>query len=161
MDETRLNRMARLAREYCELVDQFTGQDPDGWLRGLANLLPQLHETVDGLEALDTVYAYESPPDFEARLALFQRLYSALGERNRFSAEVDLARDGQRLSGSLADDITDIYFDLKRGLQLLDQHPSDPRIAAKDWQNSFRVHWGLHLEDAERQLQVMAGAGYG
>ncbi|CAK0772923.1 hypothetical protein CCP3SC15_4690002 [Gammaproteobacteria bacterium] len=53
-------------------------------------------------------------------------------------------------TGSLADDFTDIYFELKRGLKLLEGGGTGNALAL--WKGSFLVHWGQHLVDAERQV---------
>lgn len=149
---TRLNSMAAIAREYCALVEQFDGGDPDGWLVRLNGLLPGLQRSAGALDAVDGVSRYEPAPDYEARFALFTRLYHGLGERDGYEEAFDMGAEGQRLSGSLADDITEIYFDLKRGLQLLDRNPAQPQLAAHDWRASFELHWQHHLSDVMRCL---------
>ena len=66
--------------------------------------------------------------------------------------EYDVAHDGQNMSGSLADDFTDIYFELKCGLELLEEFPELIYKAVNTWLSSYYIHWGQHLVDAERQL---------
>jgi hypothetical protein len=63
--------------------------------------------------------------------------------------EYDVAGDGQSMSGSLADDLTDIYCELKSGLDMLD---GQPQRAVEGWHLGFHLHWGQHLLDAERHL---------
>lgn len=148
---TQLNRMAEAANGFCALVDDFEKMEVDAWLERLANILPELQHAITELDKNETLGLYEPAPDYDARFALFTRLYEGLGERGGFDEEFD-RQDGQRLSGSLADDITDIYFDLKRGLSLLKDNPDKPRIAMQEWQSSFELHWRHHLTDVERQL---------
>ena len=148
---TKLNSMADAAREFCDLVDGFDALEREVWLERLAELLPRLLVAVTALEKQQIGNHFEPVPDYESRFEMFTRLYHGIGERDGYSTDFDTC-DGQRLSGSLADDITDIYFDLKRGLELLQQHPAEPRLAAADWQSSFRLHWHHHLLDAESQL---------
>jgi Domain of unknown function (DUF5063) len=51
---------------------------------------------------------------------------------------------------SLADDLTDIYCDVKAGLSLFDaQHSID---AAWNWRFNFQIHWGQHLVGAQRAI---------
>jgi hypothetical protein len=57
------------------------------------------------------------------------------------------------MSGSLADDLTDIYFDLKPGLELLPAAHPEPVL--RFWLESFELHWGQHLVDAERHLYAL------
>jgi hypothetical protein len=149
--QTNLNSMADVARRFCEHVEQFNPDDLDNWLREMVALLPQLDEAASSLGELHSLSVHERTVDDEARFELFTRLYEVLGERDGYDYEYD-SLEGQRLSGTLADDITDIYFDLKRGLDLLEQYPGEPKIAASDWHQSYEFHWRHHLLDAERQL---------
>jgi len=151
MLSAQLDRMKVAATQFCELVDNFDSMDADSWLDQLGEILPGLQKAITELDQNQTLGLYEPAPDYDARFSLFTKLYDGLGERGGFDEEFDRA-DGQRLSGSLADDITDIYFDLKRGLGLLQENPNQPRIALQEWQSSFELHWRHHLVDAERQL---------
>jgi len=76
-----------------------------------------------------------------------------LGDRDSYWLEFDASPEEMHMSGSLADDLTDIYFDLQHGLQLLDE--AWPQQAAQAWQSSYRMHWGQHLVDAERHLYAL------
>jgi hypothetical protein len=141
-------QMADLAERFCQLVERFDEKGMETWLVEMSALLPQLEEAVSALGQNEDMSIYESTTDYDERFELFTRLYNALGERDGYNYEYD-SMQGQRLSGSLADDITDIYFDLKRGLKLL---ANNPKLAARDWQHSYELHWRHHLLDAERQL---------
>ncbi|SHG60966.1 DUF5063 domain-containing protein [Massilia sp. CF038] len=48
--------------------------------------------------------------------------------------------------GDLADDLADIWRDLKKGLFLFDA--GDRAAAASQWQESFTIHWGDHAANA-------------
>ena len=51
---------------------------------------------------------------------------------------------------SLADDLADIYRDVKAALSLYEaRHFTD---AAWDWRFNFQIHWGQHLVGAQRAL---------
>ena len=91
--------------------------------------------------------------DLDDRFALYSRLRKRLGERDSYWLEFDAAPEEMHMSGSLADDLTDIYFDLQHGLELLDG--AWPQRAAQVWQTSYRLHWGQHLVDAERHLYAL------
>jgi len=141
-------QMAQIAKSFCALVERFDDCQLETWLEEMADLLPRLHVAVSDLGKTESMSVYEQSTDYDARFDLFTRLYSVLGERNGYNHEYD-GEDGQRLSGTLADDITDIYFDLKHGLHMLEENPTQ---AARDWQHSYEFHWRHHLIDAERQL---------
>jgi len=151
---TEFSRMAECSQDFCSLIDCAGDSPADDWLVRLAEVLPQLHLAVKALNVSPPKPSFEPVPDDEDRFELFLKLYEYLGERDGYTVEFDVMRHGQRLSGSLADDLTDIYYDLKRGLDLLEKNPSEPNIAATEWQTTYRDHWGHHLEDAERQLNI-------
>ena len=87
--------------------------------------------------------------DLDARFEIFAQLRSLLGSKDGYWMEFDVAQDGQFMTGSLADDLTDIYCELKHGLGVVDE---EPRRAFDGWRSGYRVHWGQHLVDAERHL---------
>jgi len=148
MNAETTQQMAQLANNFCALVERFDDCQLESWLEEMADLLPRLHTAVSGLGQAESISVYEHSTDYDARFDLFTQLYNVLGERNGYNYEYD-GIDGQRLSGTLADDITDIYFDLKHSLHILDENPTQ---AARDWQHSYEFHWRHHLIDAERQL---------
>lgn len=150
--DTVFSRMTFAAREYCELIDNVDSISRGDWLARMSGLLPRLHDAVIQLKSDSAATVKTRGPDFDERFELFSRLYERFGEREGFDADFDGGPEGRRLSGSLADDFTDIYFDLKRGLQLLQEHAGEPNVAIAEWQRSFQLHWRHHLDDAQRQL---------
>jgi len=60
----------------------------------------------------------------------------------------DPTKDSEAISGSLADDIADIYRDLKKGLELKETYPRQPEAAIWQWRFGFYSHWGKHAMDA-------------
>jgi hypothetical protein len=52
----------------------------------------------------------------------------------------------EREVGDVADDLADIWRDLKAGLELYDNN--DHAAAAAEWQFSFEMHWGRHAAAA-------------
>ncbi len=150
--ETQVRDLALAVREYCDLIehsDAFRGD----WLERLTCLLPRIHASVVALSSQVMGLAPPSfVPDYEMRFELFSRLHHRLGARDHYRLEYDLGGGASAMSGSLADDITDIYFELKRGLDLLEHDPDHPDRAALAWRGGFLWHWGQHLVDAERHL---------
>lgn len=139
----RVRDLAAAAAEYCGLVEHLDRPDGD-WLEQVSCLLPRIHAAVIHLQppAAAAVCPPLSAADYERRFELFSRLRRLLGERE--VADADPASD------RLADDITDIYFELRRGLDAFS--PSRPDAAARIWRSGFLWHWGQHLVDAERRL---------
>jgi hypothetical protein len=151
---TELDVMLETAREYCDLIDA-AGTADDRWLHRLLELLPRLHAAMASLGPLAQEHSEPMRVDLDARFELFTRLRQLLGERDAYWMQFDVAQDGQQMSGSLADDLTDIYCELKYGLERLAVE-QDPESTLRDWRHGYRLHWGQHLVDAERHLYELS-----
>ncbi len=144
--------MLRLARRYCELIET-SGSDNPSWLRLVAMLLPRLHAAMTSVHP-DSGAAHDQPVDLDARFELFSHLRELLAERDGYFLEFDRAHEGaDAMTGSLADDLTDIYCELKAGLRA---YETDPARARNAWSMGYACHWSQHLVDAERHLAALA-----
>ena len=149
--------VAGLARRYCDLIEASTGGHPRQWLRDVAALLPRLQAAVSSVSAPVSGVVPTSVVDLDARFELFWRLHDLLADRDGYWLEFDRASEGaDGMTGSLADDLTDIYCELKSGLGLYARHPE---YALRGWAYGFDRHWGRHLVDAERHLTLLAAQG--
>lgn len=147
-----VSEMAAVADSYCRLIDTAQAR-PAGTLEHLFGLMPRLHAAVTALNGYETGDLPASQVDLDERFELYSHLRRLLGSRDSYWLEFDASPDEMHMSGSLADDLTDIYFDLRHGLELLDE--VWPQRAAQAWQTSYRLHWGQHLVDAERHLYAL------
>lgn len=144
--------LASSASEYCHLIEHLE-QVNVNWLDSLSTLLPRIHAAVSAIpaSAMDAC-----PPvseiDLELRFDLYTRLRKLLGEQDACQLDTDGVDERDGLSDSLADDFTDIYFELKKGLELLGADPDAMSHAVKVWSAGYLWHWGQHLVDAERHL---------
>lgn len=145
-----VRELASAAQQYCALVEGLDRPAGD-WLEQLSCLLPRIHAAVIGLGRGGDSTQPGNGGDYERRFELYTHLRGLLGDRDHYNLDFDPA-DRSDMSGSLADDITDIYFELRRGLDVLDRNPDGLREAAAVWRNGFRWHWGQHVVDAERHL---------
>ena len=68
----------------------------------------------------------------------------------------DPTKDSEAIYGSLADDIADIYRDLKEGLD--DIHLARAEDIIWEWRLGFSSHWGKHAIDALRTIHFRLGA---
>ncbi len=148
--QTAAAEMKEVANAYCELIENID-QHPNDWLKELSRLLPRLHAAVRALGGPCEAGGLALAANLDLRFELYTRLRGLLGDLDGYWMEFDVAVDGQHKSGSLADDLTDIYCELKHGLYLLESTP-EPDRALNGWRESFRLHWGQHLVDAERHL---------
>lgn len=146
-------RMASVAREYCALID---GERDAEWINRLAKLLPRLHVAVTALSTPAnegcTLFVY----DDEKRCELFLCLSDDLRTDRKLCSAYAVMSVGpqrqQQFCERMADNLADMYFDLKHGLAQLQD---DPQCASESWQYSFYVHWGKHLLDAECWLRAV------
>lgn len=152
------DRMARVAAEFCGMITTFTDASPDGaWLQDMEKLLPRLHVAVIALATPDVAHDEYCLPDDDQRCELYLRLHERLQADTQLWAEGGAPGQHQTVCDSLADDFTDMYFDLNRGLELLQARPDSPEDAESNWLCSFYLHWGRHLLDAEYWLRSMVG----
>lgn len=159
------HRMMTVATEYCTFIDDFSGPVHGSdrrvdWVLRLEKLLPRLHVAVIALqEPVESVGNYRLHID-DQRCELFLRLNVALQSDQIFwtAYEAGSARrhSRQELCERMADNLTDIYFDLKYGLELVRENPAQ---AISEWQRSFYAHWGKHLLDAECWLHSLDAGG--
>ncbi len=141
--------VATLARHYCALIDS-SSADQKRWLIGVKEMLPRLHAIVASVETDQEYLEHDTRVDLDARFELFTLLRMLLGDRDSYWLEFDCAADGvEAMTGSLADDLTDIYCELQQGLRI---YESNPHHAIAAWASGYVQHWGEHLIDAERHL---------
>lgn len=145
---------AKSVKDFCRLVEEHESFGSDGkrWLHQIGQVMLRLEQTIQPLRNGAIEAEYSMLQDLEGRFTLYKRLKSFLGPFDDYWSESDLeAGDGLK-TGSLADDITDIYFDLKRGLSLYLAGLEHESEALALWVYSHRVHWEQHVRDATKQL---------
>ncbi len=55
----------------------------------------------------------------------------------------------------LADDLADVYRDLKKGLDAFGRSDDNDHRAVEDWKLFFVIHWGDHCASALRALNSL------
>jgi hypothetical protein len=149
------HQVAAIARCYCELIEA-ASSGRSGWLKQVSLLLRRLHAAMAVIHFNAPYVESLYPVDLDARFDLYSRLCCLLADRDGYFLEFDCAYDGlDARTGSLADDLTDIYCELWAGLSVHDQ---EPRRALEFWYFGYEHHWGQHLIDAERHLTMLAAA---
>ncbi|HUU46051.1 MAG TPA: DUF5063 domain-containing protein [Acidobacteriota bacterium] len=148
-------RFAEAARRYCEWVESEPGQ-PIEEIRIARRLLTQLH--LHAIELPDIDWDKDWPEDRrisnEALIAVCRR-FGGLPIQFYWQifAPLEDAEDGglpEPVGGELADDFSDIYRDVKEGLDLFD---SGYIVGATwEWRFSFLAHWGKDLVSAQTAL---------
>ena len=150
-----IDEVLTIARRYCELIDA-SGSDRPGWLREVANLLPRLHAAMTSVHYKVPDGSHDHPVNLDARFELYSHLRKLLADRDGYFLEFDRCQDGaEDMTGSLADDLTDIYCELKHGLRAFE---SNPGPALETWVLGYEWHWSQHLADASRHLANLDAA---
>ncbi|NOZ53844.1 MAG: DUF5063 domain-containing protein [Gammaproteobacteria bacterium] len=155
-----LKGMAYIAREYCALIENLeTNSIGDQWIRSMGRILPKLHTAIVLLETPEHYsYSHQAESD-DVHCELFMKLNDFFLSDHNIWPDFDKDDVKCRMCESLAYDFTDMYFDLKHGLELLDLYPNQPSQAACNWRASFYYHWGRQLVDAEGWLYAVGVRG--
>ncbi|MCG6966911.1 MAG: DUF5063 domain-containing protein [Chromatiaceae bacterium] len=149
-----VSELLSIARRYCALIESLEEGDRQP-LAQLNELLPRLHAAMTAAGPLPEENADDASIDLDQRFELFSRLHRLLGDLDGYWMEYDVTPDRQEMSGSLADDLTDIYCELKNGLVRLERN-HDARRTLVGWRAGFCRHWGQHVVDAERHLYALS-----
>ena len=152
------DQLRTIASEYCNKIEALEEQPDNRWLQDILHLLPQLNAAIMVFLRESEVEGQHREANLEVRFSLFSRLHELLGEKDAYWMEYDMGIDECK-SGSLADDLTDIYCELKQGLRMLEEEREDKDSVLSNWRRGYRMHWGRHLLDAERHLYDLSAKG--
>lgn len=144
-------QLIKLAESYCEQIESMDSID-QGRFALLLKMLNQLQESIGVFDKPDPLTQEIAAVDLDARFELFSHLFELLGQQDAYAMEHDGISHDPILTGSLADDLTDIYCELKHGLKLLDEKPER---AINCWLHGYYLHWQEHLVDAQRHLRSL------
>jgi hypothetical protein len=145
-----LDQFADAARAFCDwaegesAAEDIEAQTALRLLYRLFELAPQLPLTPNGDEEAEEI-------TYEAWKAMFSR-FGALPV-NYYSECMDpLEVPSENVGiGDVADDLADIWSDLKQGLSLFDAGYVD--TAVHEWRWRYQFHWGQHAAGALFVLQ--------
>jgi uncharacterized protein DUF5063 len=146
------------AAKYCRLIERHRKTSQRGLLRGIAVALAQVYAT--GVR-LPTTHARHQAKTRYRTHAQWQKLYNSLsrklGRYRVYRSVFDpYERDAAAGSGNLADDLADIYWDVKPGLvDCLSGWKGALEAAVWHWQFKMRFHWGRHAVDAMKALDEL------
>jgi len=154
-----LDQFRRAARNFIQTVDSAADMQLEAFLSGVSRSLAELYSSALQLPAVepDTSGIDTTPFAIEAWAKLYNSLREKIGSLDGYWRTFDSTDEDSPVQGSLAGDISEIYFDLKEDLQL-----EETGIPQADflWELrcSFRTHWGRHLLGAlaaiyDRQIE--------
>lgn len=152
-------RFHSVATEFCDVVDSASSLDRATLLSRLYEVLPRLvHEGIE----LPTISLSDDDTRNDARKTrmkdaewgqLYQLLKEKLGDWDLYWQVFDPTKDSEAIRGSLADDIADIFRDVKEGLAR--QGVDSQRDAIWEWRCGYYSHWGQHAMDALRTIHFL------
>ncbi len=149
-----------LARRYCKLLEDQTPIGASLFARECLILLLRLY---DGAMRLpDTVARQEDAPQIshETWKSMFDSISAGMPGRDCYWTVFEPLEPNppSPVVGSLADDLADIWRNLKSGLLLIDHRGPNCRSSAVwEWRFSFESHWGRHAVEAITVLHALSG----
>lgn len=148
MVDERTAHFAKIAKDYCSVVTA-SPLEPRAVLTCLLRLLVAANELPSDTPSFGNSPAPWSTLTDECA-AISANVADTLGSADRYWMVFDPRCDEAPCVGSLSDDLSDIYRDLRRGLEWFDREA--PHDAAWEWRFTFESHWGNHATDAVRAL---------
>jgi hypothetical protein len=155
------DRFGVVAKQFCSIVDSASSLERADLLVKTYRILPALIGEAIGLpdvkldDSDNQVEGMSTPASgVNVRLSshewdqLYNLLKEKLGGWNLYRQVFDPIEDKEAICGSLAEDIADIYRDLREGLVLKETHQAPPEDIIWEWRFSFYSHWGRHAMDA-------------
>ncbi len=134
-------------RRYCAWAEAPAEQQTED-LTIAQRLLAELHLSVLGLPTLDCGDDVDDEVSHDEWKIVLQR-FQGLPVDLYWDVFDPLEEDAPGLN-SLADDLADIYRDLKDGLVLYEG--GKHLRAVWEWRFRFQIHWGAHLTGAQRAI---------
>lgn len=149
--------MRQEAERYCALIEQAESWERQAFVIALAGSLAELLSAASHLPDIEpTDSELPGSPAQQQWSERFAAVQLKLGDRGDYWTT--LAAHGNDASEvvllPLADDLVDIWRDLKRGLLALEGGvpPSD---VTWEWRFGFYTHWGRHATEALRAVHAL------
>lgn len=134
------------ARQFCDFIERASSFALSDRLRGTRLRLLALYEAGCALPHVEPPEGFDAGPN-----AARPEGWPGFEKFETYWEIFDPYVDGSPVVGSLSDDLLDVYFDVRRGLDLWKSQA--PRAAAIwEWRFHFDTHWGDHAVDALRAL---------
>ena len=149
-----LQRFHASATNFIEVVDSAPSLERDLFLATVSRCLAELYSSALYLPAVEpeTTGVDETPFATEQWAGLFHSIKEKIGPLDAYWTIFDSTEKDDPGQGSLAGDISEIYYDLKQDLRL--EEKGIPR-ADLLWElrESFREHWGRHAIEALKAIR--------
>lgn len=150
-----------LARRYCELLEQHTGEAPEALVRELLVLLPRLYASAWELPQFEPTSEVALEPSDELageERHIAGKLQTLFGDRDLYSLFYDPHEHGEApVMSTIGGDLAEIYTDLRQVIRLYEQgHPDAQNGAVWEARFGLTTHWGRHVIEALKALHWIA-----
>lgn len=148
-----LHRFRAASANFIEVVDAAPNFERDEFIASVNSSLAELYSRALDLPAVepDTADGDATPFATEKWAGLYHSLKDKIGPLDVYWEIFDSTERSDPVQGSLAEDISEIYFDLQENLQL-----EEKGITSGDllWElrESFGAHWGRHATAALKAI---------
>jgi len=134
------------AMKFMDVVDAAPQIETNTFLANVGRSMAELYSIALLLPPVepDSTGTDEPPFQTEGWDTLRRSLQEKIGSLDAYWQVFDSTSKEEQVQGSLAGDISEIYFDLKRSLEL-EQTDTAQSDVLFDWRLDFRSHWGRHL----------------
>lgn len=141
-----MRRFRAAATKFIEAVDSAPHLETEVFLANVGHSMAELYSIALSVPAMEpeTTDTDEAPFQTDKWDELHRSLREKIGPLDTYSTIFDSTEKQEPVQGSLAGDISEIYFDLKQGLHLGETGVPKSDVLF-DWRLDFRSHWGRHL----------------
>lgn len=144
------DQFRRHAQRFVSLVERGEALPTRSFLIEIATALAELCAMALTLPAIEP--ETQTKPDVEIPTpSVVETLRNRLGDADGHWEVFNPRQKDEPVEGSLAEDIGNIYEDLKRGL-LLTAHGASTTEVLWHWREAFKSRWGMHATGAMRAI---------
>lgn len=141
-----MQRFRAAATTFIEVVDSAPHFETEEFLANLSHSMAELYSVALALPSVEPESTGPDDATFQSDKwdDLRRSLENKIGTFDTYWTIFDFTEKQEPVQGSLAGDISEIYFDLKECLNLKENGVARSDVLF-DWRLAFRSHWGRHL----------------
>src|SRR5215472_2839354 len=145
-DSELMQRFRAAANKFIEAVDSAPHLETETFLANVSHRMAELYSVALSLPPVEpeTTGTDGAPFQTDEWNELRRLLKEKIGPLDAYWEIFDSTEKQEPVQGSLAGDISEIYFDLKRSLELEETGIRKSDLLF-DWRLDFRSHWGRHV----------------
>jgi uncharacterized protein DUF5063 len=145
-----LHYFSTIGAQFCTIVVHATSLEKDAFIVGIRAALAELYLAALRLPDIAplTVDGHVDRLQ-DAQQAVYDGVAARLGTDRTYWTIFDPHVQSDPILGDLADELSDIYWDIDQGLHLAKQGEASGDVLWT-WRNSFCSHWRRHAADALR-----------